>query len=270
VELDCYLGCQLCIIEQQGKICAYFQVCNASGIYLNLMIFSMHSVTYSLIIMLFSIDFHCHTSVSKDSIISPQQLIRTSIQRNLHRIVVSNHNTITGALAIRSLDPQRIIVGEEVMTSRGEILAAFVSQEIPPGLSPTETINRLRDQGAFISISHPFDTWRRGSWKLEDLQEIAQLVDAIEIFNARCMAPKANELATMFAAQHGLPGTAGSDAHAAYEVGAATLQLPEFATPEELRQVIWKGKVQGRLSPFWVHFASRYARLRKIRAHGQN
>ena len=99
---------------------------------------------------------------------------------------------------------------------------------------------------------------------MEDLLEIAPLVDAIETFNALCMAPASNQQASKFARQHGIPGTAGSDAHAAFELGAAVLVLPQFSSPEELRQVIREGTVQGRLSPFWVHFASRFARWRKM------
>ena len=212
---------------------------------------------------LLRIDFHCHTSASKDSLTRPESLIAASLRRGLDRLVVTDHNTIAGALAAHALAPELVIVGEEIMTARGEILAAYVTEEIPAGLSPLETIKRLRDQGAFVSVSHPFDAWRSGAWKLEDLLEITPLVDALEIFNARCMKPGANRLASEFARAHGLPGTAGSDAHAAFELGAARLSLPQFAGPDALRKVIREGKVQGRLSPLWVHFFSRYAHLRK-------
>jgi predicted metal-dependent phosphoesterase TrpH len=149
------------------------------------------------------------------------------------------------------------------MTACGELLATYVTEEIPSGLSPQETIKRLRNQGAFISVSHPFDSWRSGAWKLEELLEITPLVDAIEIFNARCMTSPANQQASEFARQHGLPGTAGSDAHAAFELGAARLVLPQFSGLDELQKVIREGKIQGRRSPFWVHFFSRYAYRRK-------
>ncbi len=210
-----------------------------------------------------TIDFHCHTVTSKDSLTTPEHLLNAALRRGLDRVVVTDHNTIAGALAAYAIDPELVIVGEEIMTTRGEILAAYVSEEIPAGLSPQETIKRLRDQGAFISVSHPFDSWRSGAWMLEDLLEIVPLVDAIEVFNARCMKPGANRLAAEFARAHNLPGTAGSDAHAAFELGAARLVLPQFDGPDALRQVIREGKVQGRLSPFWVHFFSRYAHLRK-------
>jgi predicted metal-dependent phosphoesterase TrpH len=211
-----------------------------------------------------SVDFHCHTFISKDSLTTPESLVATIGRKHLDRLVVTDHNSITGALAARDLAPERIIVGEEILTTGGEILAAFVNTEVPRGLSPQETILRLREQGAFISVAHPFDSWRNGAWKLEDLLEISPLVDAIEVFNARCTAAQDNQRAAEFARQHHLPGTAGSDAHAAFEVGHARLLLPDFDSPEALREVIREGRVEGGLSPFWVHAASWYARWRKM------
>ena len=210
------------------------------------------------------VDFHSHTSASKDSLTSPEEFVRVARRRGLGRIVVTDHNNIHGALAAQALDPELVIVGEEIMTTRGEILAFFVSEAIPAGLSPQETIRRLREQGAFISVSHPFDSLRHGSWSLEDLQSITPLVDALETFNARCMRPGANLRAQSYAQQVGLPGTAGSDAHAPFEVGRAALLLPAFSNARELRQVIRAGSLSGRASPLWVHFASRYASLRKM------
>jgi predicted metal-dependent phosphoesterase TrpH len=209
------------------------------------------------------VEFHCHTIFSKDGLTTLKGLVDTCHRKGLDRVIVTDHNTIAGALAAHALDPELVIVGEEIMTNRGEILAAFVTEAIPRGLSPQETIRRLREQGAFISVSHPFDSWRSGAWKLEDLLEIAPLVDAIEVFNARCLSANENLQALEFARQHNLPGTAGSDAHATFELGAACLVTPPFTGPDELRSVVGQGKVQGRLSPFWVHFASSYARMRK-------
>ena len=214
--------------------------------------------------MKIQIDFHSHTYISKDSLTSPESFIASIKRKSLDRVVVTDHNNIAGAIAVQKLDPERIIVGEEIMTTKGEILAAYVTEEIPCGLSPQETIKRLRDQNAFISVSHPFDSWRHGAWKLQDLMEITPLVDAIEIFNARCTNAEDNQKAIEFAKEHHLPGTAGSDGHAAFELGRARLDLPEFSGPDELRKIIHEGKVLGRLSPFWVHFVSSYARWRKM------
>jgi len=213
---------------------------------------------------LLRVDFHTHTFASYDSLSRPEQLVRAARRRGVNRVIVTDHNTLTGARSAYALDPELFIIGEEIMTSRGEILASYMTEEIPSGLSPQETIRQLRDQGAFVSLSHPFDSLRSGAWKLDDLLEIAPLVDAIEIFNARCMAPNSNQKASEFASQHGLLGTAGSDAHTPFELGAAALLLPAFSGPDSLRTVIPEASVQGNLSPFWVHFFSRYAHLRKM------
>ena len=161
------------------------------------------------------------------------------------------------------MDPQRVIVGEEIMTTWGEILASYVVEEIPAGLSPQETIRRLRDQGAFISVSHPFDEFRKGGWQESDLLVILPEVDAIEVFNSRCMSPHFNEKARQFAEGHGIPGTVGSDAHAAFEVGRSILLLEPFSGPAELRKVVRNGVPRVKKSPWWVHLVSRYASLNR-------
>jgi hypothetical protein len=209
------------------------------------------------------VEFHCHTIVSKDSLTRPETLVRTCRRKRIDRVVVTDHNAIAGARAAQALDPGLVIVGEEIMTTQGEILAAYVTEEIPPGLTPRETIQRLREQGAFISVSHPFDRLRKGGWAESDLLEILPLVDAIEVYNSRCMLPKFNSAAREFAERHGVAGTVGSDAHAAFELGRSLLLLDQFEGPDEMRKVIRAGVPQVKWSPPWVHLTSRYATLRK-------
>ncbi|MGB8983526.1 MAG: PHP domain-containing protein [Anaerolineales bacterium] len=209
------------------------------------------------------VEFHCHTIYSKDSLTRPRALVEACRRKGIDRVVVTDHNTIAGAQVAQSLDPQRVIVGEEIMTTRGEILAAFVMEEIPRGLTPQETIRRLKDQGAFISVSHPFDRWRNGAWQEADLLEILPEVDAIEVYNSRCMQPRFNLEARRFAEKHEIAGTVGSDAHAAFELGRSLLLLEPFEDPQGLRNVIRTGRPLVRRSPAWFHLASRYAVLYK-------
>jgi len=209
---------------------------------------------------LLNVDFHCHTMASRDSLNGLPALLKTARRHGLQRLVITDHNTIRGALQARRMDAELVIVGEEILTTRGELLAAFVQEEVPPRLSPLATIERLREQGAFISVSHPFDRGRHG-WALDDLLEIAPLVDAIEVFNARCVRADLNVQAQRFANEHGLAGTAGSDAHVLFEVGQARLVLPEFSNAAELRSVLPQARVQARLSSPMVHLGSVLARF---------
>lgn len=209
------------------------------------------------------VEFHCHTCYSKDSLTRPEDLVSTCLRKGIDRIIITDHNTIAGALEARKIDSEHVIVGEEIMTENGELLVAFVSEEIPPGLDPMDAIHRLREQGAFISVSHPFDIYRSGHWDEQDLLEILPFVDAIETYNARVLLPGHNRQAEEFAQLHQLSGTAGSDAHTAFELGKATLLLPDFVDANGLRQAIQSARPMVGLSWPWVHLASRYAVWRK-------
>lgn len=210
------------------------------------------------------LEFHCHTIYSKDCLVRVEKLLETCQRKGIDRIVITDHNNARGAFLAQQLDPERVIVGEEILTQRGELLAAFLQEEVPKGLTPEETINILRDQGAFISVAHPFDRLRSGHWQLDDLLEIAPLVDAIEIFNARSMSPDFNRQAEEFASEHNMLGTVGSDAHAAFELGRAAMLLPDFNDAQSLKSALSEARYETRLSSPFVRFTSRYAVLYKM------
>lgn len=209
------------------------------------------------------LEFHCHTEYSKDSRVTIDQLIATAKKKQLDKVIVTDHNRIDGAMKAGEKAPEMIVVGEEIMTTEGELLAAFVKEPVPPGLDPQAAIMMLREQGSFISVSHPFDSTRSGAWRLEDLIKITPFVDAIEGFNSRCLRIEDNELATDFARDHSLPCTVGSDAHSNYELGRSTLILPDFSNTTELIAALQKSKRDVRISPFWVHFISTWAKWSK-------
>jgi predicted metal-dependent phosphoesterase TrpH len=209
------------------------------------------------------LEFHAHTTYSPDSLTTPEKLVAACRRKAIDRIVVTDHNTIQGALAARELAPEMVIMGEEIMTTRGELLAAFVREEIPAGLEPAEAIGRLRDQGAFISVSHPYDTFRSGSWQISDLSAIAGEVDAIEVFNSRCLNPRHNRWADEFAEANGLLKTAGSDAHGVFELGRSTIRLDDFKDSDGLRESLKTAVFDTRPSPPWIMLISRAAKIRK-------
>jgi predicted metal-dependent phosphoesterase TrpH len=209
------------------------------------------------------VEFHCHTQWSKDSLLNPRNLVDACRKKRIDKVIITDHNSIRGGLEGQQYAPEMVIVGEEIKTTQGEILAAFVGEEIPAGLEPNEVIHRLRDQGAFISVSHPFDRIRSGAWNQVDLDRIIDLVDAIEVFNARCWYSEDNHKALAYAQLHKIPGTAGSDAHVAFELGAAGLELEDFNSADELRSAIQHAQVYGKLSSRWVHLTSRWAVFRK-------
>ncbi len=211
------------------------------------------------------VEFHCHTLYSGDSLVDLASLVAVCKRKGIQKCVITDHNSIAGALQAVKLAPDLFIIGEEILTLQGELLGFFLKEQVPAGLSSREAIDRLRNQGAFISVSHPFDKLRKGSWRLDDLTAILPYVDAIEMFNSRCLSPQYNLKAIIFAQQHHLLGTVGSDSHSLSEVGSATLVLPDFYDQVTLKHSLAFAEPHTRLSPPWVHFYSRYAswRLRR-------
>jgi hypothetical protein len=212
---------------------------------------------------LWKVDLHSHTLWSKDCLTRFETIIRLCRLRDVDRIAITDHNTAQGALAMQQLAPDLVIVGEEIMTTQGEILAYFVRESVPAGLTPLETIRRLRDQGAVISVSHPFDRLRKGAWHEHELLEFVDQIDAVEVFNARCLFAEDNAKALAFAQAHNLSGTAGSDAHSRPEYGQAMLRLPPFHDADSMRAALRAAQVAGGLSLPYVHGFSTAAKWAK-------
>jgi predicted metal-dependent phosphoesterase TrpH len=168
------------------------------------------------------IDLHCHTSASFDSLATPGAVVRAAASRGLTHLAVTDHDRIDGALRARDAAPEglTVIVGEEVKTADGDLVAIFIEKLVPPGLPALETIAAIRDQGGLVGVPHPFDRLRGyGRRSGADPAEIAAAVDWVETYNARVIGGSANERAAVFAREYSLPGLGASDSHTVLEVG---------------------------------------------------
>lgn len=207
-------------------------------------------------------DLHNHTFYSPDSITSPQRFVRECQRRGIDCVAVTEHNTIRGALAVREIAPFPVIVGEEIRSSQGEILGLFLTEEVPPGLSPEETVRRIAEQGGLVGIPHPFDRFR-GALEYEAMRRIATHIHFIEAFNARTTFPGDNGRALRYAQDNGLPVSAASDAHSPWEVGRAYVEMPDFQGPLSFLAALRQGHIVGQLSNPLLHLTSRWAWLRR-------
>lgn len=209
---------------------------------------------------------HCHTRLSKDSLNDPRKLVQVAAERGLGALCVTDHNMLANSLALsRMADlPIKVIPSEEVKSSEGEIIGYFLSELVPRGLSPEETVKRIKGQGALVGIPHPFDTMRTGSRiQTPALDRLVQagLVDILEVFNARAVKAADNERALEYAREHDLAMSAGSDAHTLVEVGRAYAEVMPFSTPAEFLAGLRVGNVHGNLSSRFIHLGSTWARL---------
>jgi predicted metal-dependent phosphoesterase TrpH len=128
-----------------------------------------------------------------------------------------------------------VIIGEEVRTADGDLIALFLETPVPPHRPARETIEAVRAQGGLVGIPHPFDRYRGSMLKDPRLEAMAQLVDWVEGHNARVVGGSGNDRAREFAREMDLPAVAVSDAHSVLEVGVAYTAVDvDPSTPEGL------------------------------------
>ena len=95
-------------------------------------------------------DFHLHTEYSPDSIAKLEDLYQKAQKIGLGKLIITDHNTIAGAVKIQRKYPDFVVIGEEILTTSGEILAYFVQEEIPKART-CRSAEAAQRSGAFIS-----------------------------------------------------------------------------------------------------------------------
>jgi predicted metal-dependent phosphoesterase TrpH len=211
------------------------------------------------------VDLHVHSYRSGDCLARPEELVYWMARRGLGAMAITDHNTIQGAREVAALAPGAIIIGEEIMTKRGEIIGLFLREHIPAQLSPRETIERIHLQGGLVYIPHPVDRFGASSLEQEAFVAVLPQIDLIEAFNARSMAPTMNRRATALAREHSLPMGAGSDAHRARDVGLAYVETPPFRDARTFLAALGEGQIHGRMVGLLGRLAPAHARFVKRR-----
>src|SRR5215218_11522871 len=104
-------------------------------------------------------DIHVHSTHS-DGHAAVEEVLEHAVRRtDLQVIAITDHNTIEGALEARSLAEEygiEVVVGEEVSTADGELLALFIERRLAPGRPAAETIAAVHEQGGLCVAAHPY------------------------------------------------------------------------------------------------------------------
>ena len=208
-------------------------------------------------------DLHIHTCYSPDCCTPLEKIVDHCLNAGINCLAVADHNTIEGALKLQKIAPFKIIVAEEIMTSEGELIGLFLTEEIPRGLSPEETIARIKSQGGLVNIPHPFGRWPLYNPKKLKTPEILSQLDIIEVFNSRTPTPHSSTKAWQLARKFELPASAGSDAHTLGEIGRAYVEMPQFNATDDFLHSLAQGRIVGRMSNPFTHLASVWIKIRK-------
>jgi len=182
------------------------------------------------------LDLHMHTHRSHDCSIEPRALVDHAEAEGLGAIAVTDHNVFAGALETVAIARHRkliVIPGEEVKTdNQGEVIGLFLHEEIPRGMTFTETIEAIRAQDGIVYVPHPFDRMHAIPSPATLLHHLPE-IDVLEVYNARLMFDAYNAEALRFQRKYGLLAGAGSDAHVLQGVGTGALRMRRFDGPEE-------------------------------------
>ncbi|TKX74107.1 histidinol-phosphatase [Halorubrum sp. GN11_10-6_MGM] len=235
-----------------------------------------------------SVDPHVHSEGSYDGHEPVELILEHAAEIGLDAVVITDHDVIRESKRAAEIAPEYGLIGipgVEVSTAHGHLLAIGVERMPPRGRPYAETVRWVRERGGVAIVPHPFQRSRHGVRQRNipvpeppgDAAEDAEAngapesegagadpaapvaeVDAIEVFNAWLFTGYRNRRARRFAAEHGYPGVAASDAHHLQYVGRAFTELTvegvesvHEVTADDVLAAIRRGTttVEGRRAP---------------------
>lgn len=201
-------------------------------------------------------DLHVHTLAS-DGVSDVRTIMRHAIGRKVDVLAITDHERIDAALAARSIAdseglPIEIVVGEEVTTRNGHLVALFLKERIGPWQSMRTTVARVHDQGGLAIVAHPLVPYplcasARTIRKLMHDPDEHVHPDALEAFNPTTARMRWSRRVPAFAEEVGVAAVAGSDAHRASDVGHAVTTFAgssaaDLRTAMAERDTGWEGE----------------------------
>lgn len=224
----------------------------------------------------YRVDLHTHSIGSYDGGLTTDDYRRAFSRDMLDVVAITDHGGIETARKIRyalSDVPnfmQRIIIGQELASTEGEIIGLYLQESIPDNLSPEATVAAIKEQGGIVYIPHPFETVRKGIGRTA-LERIRRDVSLIEVCNGRAIFQNKGAEAAQWAAAHTVPGVAASDAHGWAGWGRTYIRVPVLPERASLvRLASMAARKDNALATGKVGFGVLYPKLnRLLHRHGR-
>jgi predicted metal-dependent phosphoesterase TrpH len=196
-------------------------------------------------------DLHIHTLASDGTSGIDEILDHVEDATDLDVIAITDHERIDAALAARTIATERglraeVVIGEEVSTLGGHLLALFITERVRPLRTLRTTIAEIHEQGGIAIPAHPLVPYPlcAQGWilrRLIDDPDPRVRPDAIEAFNPTTLGRPWHGRVVRFAAEYGLATVGNSDAHAADAIGVGWTTFPG-RTADDLRAAILAGR----------------------------
>jgi predicted metal-dependent phosphoesterase TrpH len=175
-------------------------------------------------------DLHIHSEWS-DGLPSVREILEhVENYTDLDLIAITDHDMIEGAFEAREIAVQKqyrfgVIVGMEVTTLEGHLLAYDLERPLRMMKPLDWTIQAIRDQGGWCLLPHPMSplirsVGARGIRRVMRDTRTGISFDGIEVMNPSIAGRVIARKARHFNAQARLPETGGSDAHTLDLIGS--------------------------------------------------
>jgi predicted metal-dependent phosphoesterase TrpH len=184
-------------------------------------------------------DLHIHTVASDGTADVRSILDHVAARDDLDVIAITDHERIDAALAAQAMARDRglrieVVIGEEVTTLGGHLLALWIDRPIRPYRSLRTTIREVHAAGGLAIPAHPlvpYPLCAQGRVLRRLLHDGDETVrpDGLETFNPTALGRPWHDRVVRFADEHGLARIGNSDAHALDAVGVFGRQLTKRA-----------------------------------------
>lgn len=209
-----------------------------------------------------TIDLHTHSDLSPDGGIKREDYVQVIENELLNYVAITDHNSIERAIELSQTLGEHIIVGEEIMTSDGEIIGLFLDKVIEPGQTALETALAIKKQNGFVYIPHPFETVRHGVSETT-LDSLAEHVDIVEVHNGRAFFQNRGPKAATWARLHDKVMAASSDAHGRKGLGTTYTSVNDPVAADNLLEQLSKARHTAGRPPLRTLLYPKAHRLRK-------
>lgn len=198
-------------------------------------------------------------------------LYKKCLQHGIACIAITDHNTAEGAIAFRRYCMKHggkvhVIIGEEIMTTEGEIIGLFLNDTIQPLMTPKDTIAAIKKQQGVVYVPHPYDRKRQCTvLKEKYIKKFRSEIDCIECHNGRNAVPEYTVRQQNIVRRYHLLSVVGEDAHTPFEVGRNVMTVSELPVTREifLRAVMAAVLPEPRYAGF-VHYITKVDRILKF------